>query len=66
MNNTNTQNLKIIENPALYEDITLTSEEDADIISDIDTEALDKALDYLETQMDNPDAWVSWEDAKKC
>lgn len=75
MNNTNIENLRVVKNPALYidpafyteqpdEDETITPEEEKAFMKNIDTEALDKILDYLETQKDNPDAWVSWEDAK--
>lgn len=76
MSNTNIERLQVVKNPALYvdpafyteqpdEDRPMTPEEEAKFMENIDMEALDKIIDYLETQMDNPDAWVSWEDAKK-
>jgi len=76
MSNTNIERLHVVKNPALYvdpafyteqsdEDKPMTPEEEAKFMENIDTKALDKIIDYLETQMDNPDAWVSWENAKK-
>lgn len=76
MNNTNIENIKIVKNPAFYvdpafytedsdEDIPMTPEEEAKFIENIDTEALDNILEELEKEIDNPNAWVSWEDAKK-
>lgn len=76
MNNTNIENLKILQNPAFHvdptfyteqpdEDIPLTPEEEAQLENDFDTEKVDRILEYLETQLDNPDAWVSWDEVKR-
>ena len=76
MNNTNIERLQVVKNPALYvdpafyteqpdEDKPMTPEEEAKFMENIDTEALDKIIDYYETQMDNPDAWVPWEEVKE-
>ncbi len=76
MKNTNIERTQVVENPALCvnntfcteqldEDKPMTTEEEMKFMENIDTKALDKIIDRLETQMDNPDAWVTWEDAKK-
>ena len=76
MSNTNIERLQVVKNPALYvdpafyteqpdEDKPMTPEEEAKFMENIDTEALDKIIDYYETQMDNPDAWISWEEVKE-
>ena len=76
MKNTNIERTQVVENPALCvnnafyteqldKDKPMTTEEEMKFMENIDTKALDKIIDRLETQMDNPDAWVTWEDAKK-
>lgn len=76
MNNINIKNLKIVKSdalcidPAFYTEnlnrkYKITSNKKINPIEFASTSSLEKAIDYLETQIDNPDSWVSWEEAKK-
>lgn len=70
MRNTQVKNLRVVKNPNFYaerlnKNITMTPEEEAKFLEHIDTKVLGKIIDQLETQVDNPNAWVAWENAKK-
>ena len=70
----NNKNIKTIDNtssyivPAFYtelpeEDKTMTPEEEAKFMENIDMEEIDRVIAFLETQEDNPDKWISWEES---
>lgn len=72
----NNNNIKTIENPSLYvdpafytelpdEDKPMTPEEEAKFMENLDMEEIDRVIAFLETQEDNPNMWISWEDVKK-
>ena len=72
----NNNNIKTIENSSLYvdqafytefpdEDKPMTPEEEAKFMENIDMEEIDRVIAYLETQLDNPNMWIAWEDVKK-
>lgn len=68
MNNTNIKHLQIIKNSELYINPIFYKEEqnkkikqEKFFIKNIDK--LDEMIDYLETQIDNPDEWINFEEA---
>ena len=74
MSSANIEHLRVVKNPAFYvdpafyteepdEDIPMTPEEESKFMENIDTEALDKILEELEKEIDNPDAWIPFEEA---
>lgn len=70
MRNTQAKNLRVVKNPNFYterlnKNTTMTPEAEAKFMEHIDTQVLGKILDQLETQMDNPNTWVAWENAKE-
>ena len=74
MSNTNIERLQVVKNPALYvdpafyteqpdEDKPMTPEEEAKFMENIDMDALDKIIEEIEKEIDNPDAWIPFEEA---
>ena len=74
MNFTNSENLKVVKNPAFYidsdfytdepnADIPMTPEEEAKFMENIDMDALDKIIEEIEKEIDNPNAWIPFEEA---
>lgn len=43
----------------------MTLEEETKMLKSIDIDGLDKILDKLEKEIDTPEIWITWEDAKK-
>lgn len=73
MKNTNIEYLRVVKNPAFYvdpafyteqpyEDIPMTAEEEEKFMKNIDMETLDKILETLEKEIENPDAWIPFEE----
>ena len=72
----NNNNIKTIENPYLHidptfytelpdEDKPMTPEEESKLMKNIDKEEIDRVIEFYETQLDNPNVWFSWNEAKK-